>query len=135
MNSKQVDTGDMDALAAQARERWGATPQWAEYERKGAGRTEGENMELGTQLLALFAPFGSMTAEGADPACSEAQAQVATIQSFITEHYYTCTNEVLAGLGQMYGAGGDFTRNINKAAGPGAAEFAAAAVAAYCAQG
>ena len=39
---------------------------------------------------------------------------------------------ILAGLGQAYGSGGDFTRNINAAAGPGAAEFAAAAVGAYC---
>jgi hypothetical protein len=69
---------------------------------------------------------------GADPSCEEALAQVAKIQAFITENYYDCTNEILAGLGQAYGSGGDFMRNINAAAGLGAAESAAAAVGAYC---
>ena len=73
-----------------------------------------------------------MSAEGADPSCEEALDQVAKIQGFTTENYYDCTNEILAELGQAYGSGGDFTRNINAAAGPGAAEFAAAAVRAYC---
>lgn len=47
--------------------------------------------------------------------------QVAKIRAFITENYYACTNEILAGLGRAYGAGGDFTQNINAAAVPGAA--------------
>lgn len=87
---------------------------------------------MSKNLMELFVPFGRMAAEGADPSCEEAQAQVAKIQAFITENYYTCTDEILAGLGQAYGAGGDFTRNIDAAAGPGAAVFAAAAVQAYC---
>ena len=134
MSFKPFDTSRLDEYAARAKESWGKTPQWAEYEQRWAGRTEQDERDMGERLMGLFVPFGKMAADGADPACEEAQAQVAAIQSFITENAYTCTNEILAHLGRAYGSGGDFTRNINDAAGPGAAEFAAAAVETYCAR-
>ena len=135
MSFKPFDTGKLDEYAAQAKASWGKTPQWAEYEAKWAGKTKEDENAMGERLMELFIPFGRMAEEGADPSCEKAQAQVAAIQSFITQNAYTCTNEILAYLGRAYGSGGDFTRNINAAAGPGAAEFAAAAVEAYCSQG
>ena len=134
LSFKPFDTSKLDEYAAQAKASWGTTPQWAEYEQKWAGKTKEDEHAMGESLMELFIPFGRMASEGEDPTCDEAQAQVAAIQSFITENAYTCTNEILAHLGRAYGSGGDFTRNINEAAGPGAAEFAAAAVEAYCAQ-
>jgi len=89
---------------------------------------------MGEQLMALFVPFGRMAAEGTEPSSAQALAQAATIQQFITDHFYTCTNETFAQLGRAYGAGGEFSENIDAAAGPGAAAFAAQAVAAFCAQ-
>ena len=133
MGFDAFDTSKLDEYQARAKAAWGDTDAWAEYERKGAGRTKREEASMGAQLMDLFVPFGRMAAEGADPAGEDAQAQVARIRAFITEHMYTCTNEILAGLGKAYGAGGEFTSNINAAAGEGAAEFAAQAVAAYCA--
>lgn len=134
LSFKPFDTGRLDEYAARAKASWGETPQWKEYEDKWAGRPKGEEVATGERLMALFVPFGRMAADGADPSCEGAQTQVAVIQGFITENFYTCTDEILAGLGRAYGAGGDFTRNINAACGPGAAEFAAAAVEAYCAR-
>ena len=61
------------------------------------------------------------------------QAQVKKLQTYITEHYYKCTNEILSGLGVMYTAGGEFTENIDKAGGRGTAVFAAKAIEIYCA--
>ena len=84
---------------------------------------------MGEDLMGLFAPFAKMAAEGADPKAPEARAVARRIQAFITEHYYPCTDEIFAGLGAMYGAGGDFTKNINAVAGPGAAEFASKVIA------
>ena len=133
LSFKPFDTSKLDEYMAAAREAWGKTPQWAEYEQKWAGKTKEDEAVMGERLMRLFVPFGKLAAEGADPACKEAWAQVAAIQAFITENAYNCTNEILAGLGRAYGSGGDFTRNINEAAGPGAAEFAAAAIEAYCA--
>ena len=134
MSFKPFDTTKLDEYAAAARDSWGKTPQWAEYEQKWKGKTKEDEAAMGDQLMELFVPFGRMAAEGADPACEEAQAQVAAIQAFITENAYTCTDEILAHLGRAYGGGGDVTRNINAVAGAGAAEFAAAAIEVHCAK-
>ena len=67
-----------------------------------------------------------------EPSDSAVQAQVKKLQDYITEHFYTCTNQILAGLGQMYNGGGSMTENIEKAGGAGTAEFAAKAIEIYC---
>lgn len=127
------DTSKIDEYAEQAKVSWGTTPAWKEYEQKSADRTKEENRAVGEELFELFEPFGRMAAEGADPASPEATAQAQLIQDFITEHFYTCTDEIFQGLGRMYGSGGDFTRSINANAGEGAAEFAMRAIGALLA--
>lgn len=134
MSFDAFDTSKMDEYAARAKASWGKTAEYAEYEQKSAGRTRAEEADKGAQLMALFEPFGRMAAEGVDPASAEAVAQAKRIQDFITENFYTCSIHVFAQLGMSYGAGGEFTENIDKAAGSGAGEFAAKAVAAYCAR-
>ena len=67
-----------------------------------------------------------------DPASAEAQALVKKLQDYITEHMYTCTKEILSGLGKMYAGGGDFTRNIDSYGGEGTAEFASQAIELFC---
>jgi len=133
MSFEAFDTGKMDEYAKQAKAAWGNTPEWADYEKKREGRSMQDEAGLGNQLMELFKPFGTMAAQGASPASEDAQAQAAAIQAFISEHFYECSNETFAQLGATYGAGGDFTSNINAAAGAGAAEFAAEAIKRYCA--
>ena len=81
--------------------------------------------------MTLLAEFGSM--KDGDPAAPEVQAQVRRVQDYITEHYYTCTDRIFAQLGKMYGSGGEFTENIDKAGSPGTAVFASEAIRIYCA--
>ena len=58
--------------------------------------------------MAIVAAFGTLqTRPAQDPAV---QAQVKTLKDFITRHYYTCNKQILAQLGQMYAAGGEFTK-------------------------
>ena len=123
------DTGKMDEYRRQAKAQWGGTEAWAAYEQRAKGRTAKEERTMGEKLMGLFAPFAKMAAEGMDPSAPEAQAVARRIQAYITEHFYPCTDEVFAGLGAMYGSGGDFTRNIDAVAGEGAAEFAAKVIA------
>ena len=120
----------MDELTAQAKEQWSDTEAWREYEKRSAGHTKEEERHMGEELMALFAPFAKMADAGVDPAAPEAQEAARRIQAYITEHFYPCTDEIFAQLGRTYGAGGDFTRNINRVAGPGAAEFASRVIAA-----
>ena len=87
--------------------------------------------EANDGLMAIFAEFAACRASGASADSDEAQALVAKIQAHITENYYTCTDEILAGLGKMYVADERFKKNIDKY-GEGTAEFAAEAIAVYC---
>lgn len=61
----------------------------------------------------------------------KAQTLVIKLQTHITDNYYTCTNEILAGLGEMYVADERFKNNIDKY-GKGTAEFASKAIAMFC---
>lgn len=67
-----------------------------------------------------------------NPASPEARALVRKLQDFISEHYYTCTDQILSGLGQMYAAGSEMTRNIDNYGGEGTAAFAGQAIGTYC---
>ncbi len=80
-------------------------------------------------FMKIFEEFGAM--KDKDPAVAEVQEQVKKLQTFITEHFYKCSDEVLSGLGKMYAAGGDFTENIDKMGGEGTAEFTCKAIK-YC---
>ena len=105
----------------EAKERWGGTAAWCEFEKR-----SGSVNEAADGLMKLFARLGEL--KELPPESDEAQTVVADIQRFITEHYYTCTDETFAGLGEMYVADGRFKKNIDKAGGDGTAEFARAAI-------
>lgn len=129
---KAFDTSKIDEYAQRAKEQWGSTTEYAEFEERDRGRTPGERNQMIEQMMGLFVEFGKLK-EGA-PDSPEALSQVKKLQDFISANFYQCSDEVLAGLGQMYGAGGEFTENIDAAAGAGTAQFAARAIEAYCAR-
>ena len=130
MDFTAFDTQKIKDYAAQAKQQWGATPEYKEYEEKTARKTEKEISDMDGQLMKIIAAFGTM--QTMDPAAPEVQAQVKKLQDFISAHYYTCSKMILNQLGQMYAAGGAFTENINAAGGPGTAEFAQEAIEVYC---
>ena len=130
MDFTAFDTQKIKAYAAQAKQQWGTTPEYKEYEEKTARKTEKEISDMGGQLMKIIAVFGTM--QTMDPAAPEVQAQVKKLQDFISAHYYTCSKMILNQLGQMYAAGGAFTENINAAGGPGTAEIAQKAIEVYC---
>ena len=130
MDFTAFDTGKLDEYAAQAKAAWGKTAQYREFEEKEKGRTEEESRKLGEELMELFVKFGELRKLPADSA--EAQAQVKQLQGFITEHFYTCSNDMLCKLGELYAAGGEFTENIDRAGGKGTARFVREAIQAHC---
>ena len=107
-----------------------STEAYKEFEEKSKDWTEETAGDITKGLMLLFVEFGEM--KELDPADENVQAQVKKLQDFITEHYYTCTNQILSGLGQMYVGGGEFTENIDSYGGEGTAEFANAAIQIYC---
>ena len=113
---------------AEARERWSGTEAYREHEHKTKNYTKEKWTEANDGLMAIFDEFATCKANGSTPDSVEAQALVTKLQNHITDNYYTCTDEILAGLGKMYVADERFKKNIDKN-GDGTAEFAAEAIA------
>ena len=114
----------------EARSRWGNTDAYREYEQKTKNYTKEKWAEANDGMMAIFAEFATAKANGVRPDSIEAQALAAKLQTHITANYYSCTNEILAGLGQMYIADERFKKNIDKY-GEGTAEFAAEGIRIY----
>ena len=130
MDFSPFDRSELDEYAAQAKAKWGETEAYKEFEQKTAGQTPAQMQDTGDALMDIFAQIGAI--RHTSPASGEAQALVAKLQGFITDHYYTCTKQILRGLGQMYIAGDSMTENIDKAGGEGTADFAHQAIEIYC---
>ena len=130
VNFSAFDTSKLDEYAKRAKEQWGNTPEYKELKEKESKRTPEEEQQLMERFMSLFAEFGEL--KGGSPESEEAQAMVKKLQSFITEHFYNCTDKILAGLGKMYAGGGEISENIDKVGGRGTADFAAAAIEVYC---
>ena len=120
----------MKNYETEARSRWENTDAYREHERKTKNYTKEKWAEANDGLMAIFAEFAACKANGANADSAEAQALVAKLQAHITENYYTCTDVILAGLGQMYACDERFKKNIDKY-GEGTAEFVAEAIKIY----
>ena len=137
MDFTAFDKTKLEEYAKRAREEYSGTDAYKEYEVKSAGRTAETEAVLGEGLMAIFAQFGKLLTDGtsgvseggtpADPASPAAQELVRELQAYITEHFYTCTPEILAGLGKMYAADGEFKENIDRC-GKGTSAFVSAAI-------
>ena len=139
MDFKAFDKSKLEEYAKRAREQYSDTDAYKEYEVKSAGRTDEQEQTFAEEFMAIFAKFGALRSgnketgnKAAAPESVEAQALVQELRDYITEHFYNCTPEILAGLGKMYAADGEFKENIDAAGRPGTAEFASKAIESYC---
>ena len=119
-----------DKYLNETRSRWGNTDAYREHEQKTRNYTKEKWAEANDGMMAIFSEFATCKGSGALADSSEAQALVAKLQAHITANYYTCTDEILAGLGKMYVADERFKKNIDKY-GEGTAEFAAEGIRIY----
>ena len=124
MQKPKITQADIDAAkeqyAAEAKERWGHTDAWKQSQ----GKTPNA-----AKMDEIFQGFAALL--GTDPADGAVQAQVKTWQQFITDNLYPCTDEILAGLGQMYVCDERFTANLDKY-GEGTAKLMSDAIKIYC---
>ena len=116
--------------STEARERWSNTDVYPEHEKKTKNYTKEKWVEANDGLMAIFAEFAVCKLSGMEADSNEAQPLVAKLQAHITENYYTCTDEILAGLGKMYVADERFKKNIDKY-GDGTAEYICEVIAIY----
>ena len=120
----------MKRYEAEARDRYGNTAAYREHEQKTKNYTKEKWAEANDGLMAIFAEFAACKDSGVCADSVEARTLVAKLQAHITANYYTCTYEILAGLGKMYVADERFKKNIDKY-GEGTAEYAAEGIKIY----
>ena len=126
MDFTAFDAKELEAYAKEAKERWGGTPAYQEFQERAKGKPD---FAQASRLMDCFAQLGRVKDQ--DPASPEVQKLVEALRQTISENFYTCTPEILRGLGEMYAADPRFRENIDRAGGPGAAEFASRAIAAF----
>jgi len=127
---KNWDPKKIDEYSAQAETLYSKTEAWQEYKQKANNRSKAQEQALGDGIMELFTKLGSM--KELSPDSPEVQAWVKELQNYITEHFYTCTPQILQGLGEMYAGGGSMTENIDAAGGKGTGAFALEAIKVYC---
>ena len=125
------DNSKFDAYKAEARQRWGNTDAYREHAEKTKNYSKTKWNELAGEMNEIFAEFALCMKNGETPDSDEAQNLVKALQEHITGNYYPCTNEILAGLGQMYAADERFRSSID-GNGDGTARFVSEAIEAYC---
>ena len=113
---------DPNEYSLRAKALYGKTDAYKEFEQKSQGRTAQQEKDLGAQVMDFFTRLGKM--RPCSPDCDAAQNWARELQAFFTEHYYTCTSQILASLAKSYAGGGDMTENIDKAGGAGTGAFA-----------
>ena len=116
---------------AEAKERYGKTDAYKEHEQKTASYSKDKWQQVNDGLNSVLAQFVECLKNGQAPDSDEAQSLVKNLQNYITENFYTCTNEILKGLGQMYVADERFKANIDKHF-EGTAQFISKAIETYC---
>ena len=127
---KAFDNSEYDRYKAEAQQRWGNTDTYKEHAERTRNYPKDKWNGLAADMDLIFGEFSLCVKNGIRPDEEATQSLVKRLQEHITENYYTCTSEILAGLGQMYAADERFKNNIDKHA-VGTAAFVSEAIAIY----
>jgi len=130
MDFEGFDPKKIDEYSQQAKVLYGKTDAYKEFEQKQKSRTKEQEKNLGAQVMELFAKLGKL--RPCAPDSEEAQNWAKELQAFFTEHFYTCTPQILKGLAESYAGGGSMTENIDKVGGEGTGAFAKLVIEEYC---
>lgn len=124
------DNTEFEKYKSEVKEKWGKTEAYDEYTQKTKDYSKENFSAMGEGMEKILTEFSDCMNAGLSPESSDAQNLVQKLQKYITENYYTCTNEILAGLGQMYVADERFKNNIDKHC-VGTADFISKAIEVY----
>ena len=128
---KAFDNSEFEKYKAEAEEKWGSTDAYKEHAQRTKNYSNQKWNDLAAEMDNIMAEFALCMRKDETPDSEDVQNLVKMLQSHITENYYLCTNEILAGLGQMYVADERFKNNIDKHA-DGTAAFICKAIEVHC---
>lgn len=115
----------------EAKQRWGDTDAYKESQAKKAGYSKDKWNDVLAGMNGVFAEFAACKKCGDGADSDTAQQLVKKLQDYITSNFYHCTDDILAGLGQMYVCDERFRNNIDSH-GEGTAEFVFEAIKIHC---
>lgn len=115
----------------EAKQRWGNTDAYKESQAKTAGCSKEKWNDVLDGMNGVFAEFAESKKCGESADNGTAQLLVKKLQDYITENFYHCTDDILAGLGQIYVCDERFKSNIDRH-GEGTAEFVSETIKIYC---
>lgn len=131
MDFTAFDTKKLDEYAAKAKQQWGATAAYQEYETKNAHETTQAQQENARALMALVAAFGHMQTK--DPGltrpcrhrCRNCRRSSLNITTPAPKKFCTAWARCTVRAANL-------PRTSTRPGGPGAAEFARKAIERYC---
>ena len=129
MAFEDFDLEKIAEYSKQAKILYGETDAYREFGQKSKGRTSEQEKDLGAQVMDFFVRLGKM--RPSSPDSEAAQSWAKELQDFFTEHFYTCTPQILKGLAESYAGGGSMTENIDNVGGAGTGAFAKEVIDAY----
>lgn len=136
MSFKEFDMTEieesMKEYAEEVKERWGSTQAYAQSQKRTASYTKDQWAQIDAEVKEIFRTFAGLSSQGLPPDSAQAQAAVKRWQDCISNHFYTCSDEMLASLGMMYTGDERFRKNLDEF-GDGTARFMSESIEIYCA--
>lgn len=116
MSFKEFDMNEIEEnkkkYAKEVKERWGTSKAYEESEKKTSSYNKEKWGDINQETSEIFKGFAEL--RNSDPGSEEVQELVRRWQKYITDNFYTCTNEILSGLGLMYVEDERFKENLCK---------------------
>lgn len=130
MNFEVFNTNEIEQYKEEVKAKWGHSKAYREYEQRASSQSEHTYDKFADEIMSLFTKLGAL--KQFPPTDKAVQEKVAVLQSYINENFYTCNNEILKELGEMYVCDERFKKNIDHFGGEGTAEFVRQAISGYC---
>lgn len=130
MDFEAFNKNELEQYKSEVKAKWGKTEAYKEYEQKATSQNGQTFDGIADEIMSFFSKFGEM--RRMNPCERQVQDKVSALQSFISENFYTCTDDILRNLGEMYVCDDRFKKNIDRAGGEGTAEFVKQAISVYC---
>lgn len=130
MNFEVFDAKEIEQYKAEVKSKWGNSKAYQEYEQRAVSDSEHNYLKFANEIMSLFTELGAM--KQLPPTDKAVQEKVVALQAYINENFYTCSNDILKELGEMYVCDDRFKKNIDCFGGEGTAEFVRDAISIYC---
>ena len=110
----------------EVKKRWGDTSAYKEYEERSLLKTKADEEAASKGLMNIFAEIGAIKDKPEND--TAVLKMIKKLQDYITKNYYTCSDEMLKNLGDLYVTDKRFKENIDAAGGAGTALFVKKAI-------